>query len=343
MNGWPMNKKAVSLLTWSEYRNIIKHQKLVTWGKNEAAKRSLLQASKRKFQLRTGIVAALLLISLSGWIFNRQNTAVINLLNEAENHIVGLEYDSAAFKLWDAGKIGFKRRRVSQKLLEVVFYYNEIGASDRAANLLQDTVLKISGNNDILELLKIKGLAAKQAWKNIDQAIQTMDPAFYENSLLTRYFPVMDTVIGRSFLLGCPSNDCDTTANNSIVEVTLPNYRIARTETTVWQYELFAKATGRKQTKKKNGIGWDIPPAINVSWFDAIVYSNWLSERKEIKKTYDIERIPNEPNDLYRDTSHFMVRNSRLGWTGLPFTHRSGVGICSPWRTTTRPLSIQRE
>ncbi len=136
-NEWLANEqKSRFLLTWSEYRNIIKHQKLVTWGRNEAAKRSLLQASKRKFQWRTGIVTALLIIGLGGWIFNRQNTAVNNLINEAEKDIIGLEYDSAAFKLHAAGQKWLKKRRVAQKLLEVVFYYNEIGASERAAKLL---------------------------------------------------------------------------------------------------------------------------------------------------------------------------------------------------------------
>ena len=318
-NEWLANEqKNRFLLSWQEYRNILKHLKLVTWGKNEATKKALLQASKRKFQWRVGIAAALIIVVLGSWLFNRQNTAVTNLLNAAEEDIIGLQYDSAAIKLYEAGQKGLQKNRVAQKLLEVVFYYNEVGASDRAANLLQDTVLKISGNNDndVLELLKIEGLAAKQAWKNIDSALQTIDPAFYENSLLTRYFPVMDTVIGGSFLLGCPSNDCDTTANNSIVEVTLPNYRIARTETTVWQYELFAKATNRDQGFPfKDTLGNS--PVVSVSWFDAIAYANWLSERRNLPKAYDIDSIPNDPNALNQDPS--IIWSEIANWDNKGF------------------------
>ena len=311
-NEWLANdKKARYLLGLFEYRNIIRHKKLITWGKNEASKKALLQASKRKFQWRVGIAAALIIVVLGSWLFNRQNTAVTNLLNAAEEDIIGLQYDSAAIKLYEAGQKGLQKSRVAQKLLEVVFYYNEIGASDRAANLLQDTVLKISGNNDndVLELLKIEGLAAKQAWKNIDQALQIMDLAFYEDSLLTRYFPVMVPVEGGTYQMGHLKND---QPEDSARVVTLSDFRIAKTETTIWQYQLFAKATNTQDTLRKTDT-WDWignTPALYVSWYDAIAYANWVSDRLGFDKVYQIpDSLSSDPHDW---------TEVKINWDSIP-------------------------
>ena len=63
--------------------------------------------------------------------------------------------------------------------------------------------------------------------------------------------------------------------------MTLSDFRMAKTETTVWQYQLFARGTGRPELlRKPNEWEWmGNTPAVYVSWFDAIAYANWLSER----------------------------------------------------------------
>ena len=321
-NEWLANEqKNRFLLSWQEYRNILKHLKLVTWGKNEASKKALLQASKRKFQWRVGIAAALIIVVLGSWLINRQNKAVTNLLNAAEEDIIGLQYDSAAIKLYEAGQKGLQKSSVAQKLLEVVFYYNEVGASDRAANLLQDTVLKISGknDNDVLELLKIEGLAAKQAWKNIDSALQTIDEAFYNDSLMTRYFPEMVTVeADTTYQMGYLKND---QPEDSARVVRLSNFRLAKTETTIWQYQLFANATNTQDTLRKPDA-WDWignTPAIFVSWYDAIAYANWVSDRLGFDKVYQIpDSLSSDPNDW---------TGVKVNWDSIPDWKANGFRL----------------
>ena len=55
-----------------------------------------------------------------------------------------------------------------------------------------------------------------------------------------------------------------------------PAFAIGRTEVTFAQYDRFAAATGRE---KPDDAGWGRGerPVINVSWHDAVAYTEWLS------------------------------------------------------------------
>ena len=60
--------------------------------------------------------------------------------------------------------------------------------------------------------------------------------------------------------------------------VSLKRFAIAKHEVTFDQYDQFATATGRSQP---NSAGWGrgIRPVINVSWQDAVAYTDWLSQQ----------------------------------------------------------------
>jgi formylglycine-generating enzyme required for sulfatase activity len=65
-------------------------------------------------------------------------------------------------------------------------------------------------------------------------------------------------------------------------------FEIGRYEVTFEEYDLFAAATGRDKPSDR-GWGRGQQPAINVSWYDASVYAQWLSDK--IDKNY---RLPTE-------------------------------------------------
>ena len=64
------------------------------------------------------------------------------------------------------------------------------------------------------------------------------------------------------------------------------NFYIGKYETTFDEYDAFCEATGKSSPDDENW-GRGTRPVINVSWWDAIAYCNWLSEKEKLPKAYD--------------------------------------------------------
>ena len=246
-----------------------------------------------------GLVIGLALLTLAGWWFNHQNEEISRLLEDAEAHILALEYDAAKEKLWEAGQIGWRRKEVGRSLMEVAFYYNEVGEMPRAVGIT-DSVSMLLSNDGAEQLIREAKADSSQAQALLRETLRLFDAYRYDSVLMRRYFPEMVSVKGGSFQMGCLTNDCDTSQYSF---VTVSDFHIARTETTVWQYEVFAKATGRLHDKRQEWDWMGNTPAIYVSWYDAIAYANWASERLGRAPAYRLDSIPNDPNDLHADTS----------------------------------------
>lgn len=71
------------------------------------------------------------------------------------------------------------------------------------------------------------------------------------------------------------------------------DFYIGKYETTFNEYDAFCEATGRS---KPDDWGWGRGqrPVIEVSWWDAIAYCNWLSEESGLPVAYRIEGEVNE-------------------------------------------------
>ncbi|GGN12418.1 hypothetical protein GCM10010967_55600 [Dyadobacter beijingensis] len=87
-------------------------------------------------------------------------------------------------------------------------------------------------------------------------------------------YPELVTVPGGTFRMGSDGNGRDEAPAHSI---TLKNFSIAKTETTVAQWRVFCHATGRAMPDLP-GWGWhENHPVVNVSWDDCVAYCHWLS------------------------------------------------------------------
>lgn len=70
-----------------------------------------------------------------------------------------------------------------------------------------------------------------------------------------------------------------------LVELTY-DFQIGAYEVTFDQYDWFCEETGRKKPGDSSW-GRGTRPVINVSWWDAMAYCNWLSEKEKLPKAYD--------------------------------------------------------
>ncbi|HNQ68701.1 MAG TPA: SUMF1/EgtB/PvdO family nonheme iron enzyme [Bacteroidales bacterium] len=91
-----------------------------------------------------------------------------------------------------------------------------------------------------------------------------------------------------TYTMGSPSNEVEREINEIQHQVTLSDYYISKYEITFELYDYFCTTTCRREPYDE-GWGRDRLPVINVSWYDATAFCEWLSE--QTGKTY---RLPTE-------------------------------------------------
>jgi|GEM_PF-976493 len=109
----------------------------------------------------------------------------------------------------------------------------------------------------------------------------TNDPPIY---IPSDFVPEMVLVEKGSFATG----DTDEYSNEKPTHsVTFTyDFYIGKYEVTFDEYDAFCEATGRSKLSDK-GWGRGNRPVIWISWWNAIAYCNWLSEKEELPKAYD--------------------------------------------------------
>ncbi len=90
--------------------------------------------------------------------------------------------------------------------------------------------------------------------------------------------PEMVYVDGGSFIMGSESEGADEDEKPAH-EITLSGYYIGRYEVTVKQFREFCEATGHPMPEIP-AWGWkDDFPVVNVTWYDAVGYCTWISQK----------------------------------------------------------------
>lgn len=101
-------------------------------------------------------------------------------------------------------------------------------------------------------------------------------------------YPEMITVEGGTFTMGDTEMEGES-REQPAHEVTLKTFQIAKTPTTVLQYRGYCNATGKSMPVTPSW-GWiDTHPIVNISWHDAVAYTDWLAD-----KTGKNYRLPTE-------------------------------------------------
>lgn len=99
--------------------------------------------------------------------------------------------------------------------------------------------------------------------------------------------PAMVELTGEAYLMGDHAGVGDND-ERPVHQVLVPTFSISQYEITFNEYEPFAKASGRA-VPDDEGWGRGKRPVVNVSWDDAVAYTEWLS-----KKTGKDYRLPTE-------------------------------------------------
>jgi len=109
----------------------------------------------------------------------------------------------------------------------------------------------------------------------------------------------MVLVSGGTFTLGDDTKTNATPAH----PVAVSSFYINKLELTFDEYDAFTTATGRTQVVDRYGKGRGKQPVYDVSWYDAIEYTNWRSSIEGLTPVYTIDKVNKDPNNTFTDTN----------------------------------------
>jgi len=81
-----------------------------------------------------------------------------------------------------------------------------------------------------------------------------------------------------TFTMGSPISEVNRNSDEIQHQVILSAFKMSKYEVTFEQYDLFCDATGRSKPSDE-GWGRDNRPVINVSWYDATAFAEWMGCR----------------------------------------------------------------
>lgn len=137
-------------------------------------------------------------------------------------------------------------------------------------------------------------------------------------------FPVPEMVVipAGSFRMGCLSGDCYDN-ERPVHSVRIASFELSKYEVTFEEYDAFTDATGRERAEDE-GWGRGRRPVINVSWEDAVAYTQWLSSQ-----TGERYRLPSEAEWEYAARAGSTTQYSWGDDIGVNRANCSGCG--SQW------------
>jgi len=116
-------------------------------------------------------------------------------------------------------------------------------------------------------------LALSNTNRSLALSMQSLDIATKVDQWLSN----MRKVEGGEFRIGAAKQEAYREKDETLTRVKVGSFLIDAFETTFDQYDLFAEITGREKPDD-DGWGRGNRPVINVSWQDAVAYTEWLSE-----------------------------------------------------------------
>lgn len=213
------------------------------------------------------------------------------LIKEAQQNILNLDYHLAYSAMSAAASSRVNQDSTGFMLMELAWVYANTNKRDTAFQLIYK-IANLFKNQEILTKLN--------SYKrfNISSEVLLSLLFFLDKkqylSIEKKYYPDMVKINGGSFNMGCNIVGVINCQSESLPQhsVTVSSFYIARSETTVWQYNIYCIALGIDIRNNYKDVTWPISgdqPIINVSWQDAIHYANWLSSKLSLSPAYQIK------------------------------------------------------
>jgi len=237
------------------------------------------------------------------------------LKEKLSGQIYGLEYFEAQSTLNTMFQLNIRREELIPFLFEMLFFWNET----KGIQPLEQTFAFWRDSNLLSQNLatEFQLLLQKNDRDSIRQWLQKFDPNKYDD-LLKKYCAPKHSV-----MLEIAGGQLEIGEDKGKRLAKVPTFHLANVQTTWWQYGLFLFATSKEKELKDKTPNWGIKgdhPVVNVSWYEAVEYCNWLSSVQGLENAYSIDKTKKDPaNKSENDKVKWSVAmNSKANGYRLP-------------------------
>ena len=226
-------------------------------------------------------------------VVTRGEQAFEAFLADIEEQVYSLQYRKALDTLDRLMTVEELRRNLYPWFFELTFFWNEAGLKPETERVLQHW-----SNSGLLtgDLLQQTGemLTADPDRSHVRAWLARIDPGRYRD-MQTRYLApeqtVMVSIPAGEFLMGDETGDLGENAR-PLHSVELSSFWLGNTPVTWWQLALSLFASQREQELKDKAPSWGLKgdhPVVNVDWYEAVEYCNWLSQHLGLIPAHEIE------------------------------------------------------
>lgn len=290
-------------------------QKVISLSRDKLRDEADSKRRRALYWAAAGFLVAVMAILTSIWAFYKNQQAqnaleeIVNRdLKEADQLILYLDYEAAWKKLLLPPRLKTTKLKIAQHMLEPAFWNIETGRLKKAKTML-DTIAQVSGSREISKLLReLYGKDSLQQLRYLRRCVIALDDSLSYKNLRARYYPEMILVKGGTFMMGSdPNVDRLHQKDETPHSVTLDDFEMAATETTVWQWSVYEGAI-KGISGKDIQLFYDSPGVspVKTNWYDAVEYANWLSETQGLSDFYGINKSQKDPNNKLPDQGLFL-------------------------------------
>ncbi|MCC6281139.1 MAG: SUMF1/EgtB/PvdO family nonheme iron enzyme [Saprospiraceae bacterium] len=227
------------------------------------------------------------------------NTLIQSNLRLANSQVLSLDYENCHSNLRtlvrelmkvlpEGADRDSKFRVISEVMIELCFFYIETGNYNKGIEILVE-IGRLNKKPEVERaaqqlLQRERKVKLRSAAHEIMKAVMPDQFRF----LWKRYYPVMLPVAGGRYTMGCDpmkERDCHTPdGESSEHEVRVADFKMAESETTIWQFNLFKTATNEPLAVKEKTLGDH--PCGYVSLVEAALYADWVSRQNNLVPAY---------------------------------------------------------
>ncbi len=157
---------------------------------------------------------------------------------------------------------------------------------------------------------------------------------------------------GGTFMMGSPTSESERKNDETSHQIIVSDFYIGKREITVEEFHHFVNDTGYQTTAEEEGNGyvlgvdgkpgyhkgfnWLNPgfsqrnsqPVTQVSWYDAVMYCNWLSRQEGVREVYAISRSGNNRDVIWNTNANGYRLPTEAEWE-----YACRAGMTTPFST----------